>query len=326
MARWLSRSSSFTASGRKSLPDTVCLSRSPLSAAAKRSARSHTDGSGRRSARAWMPRISSRINTSFSRNACGSRAGSFMMARSWPAFSRASPRNCSSRAASMCMTSLSTSLRRGSGGSMMASGSNAGAAGFVGPLCTAEVAASGEAMVVARCCSSSIRRIVAVSASDARAFGNSGIFNASIFCVLSAGASRALLNIDASFSAGMDGIESSVTSSGPNSNSPVSIGGSGSALAGFSAFPAFSAFATTGIASGAATGAGAADTGSTTGTSAGATTTGSALATKAATFRAGRVPVSPASRFAKVSSSSTGTSMVSGMTRGAEIRSIETMM
>ena len=44
-----------------------------------------------------MPRISSRISTSFSRKACGSRAGSFMMARSCPAFSRASARKVSSR-------------------------------------------------------------------------------------------------------------------------------------------------------------------------------------------------------------------------------------
>ena len=92
MARWLSRSSSFTASGRKSLPDSCCLSRSAFSAASKRSARSLTDGSGNLSARAWMPRIISRMSTSFSRKACGSRAGSFMMARSWPALSRDSDR------------------------------------------------------------------------------------------------------------------------------------------------------------------------------------------------------------------------------------------
>ncbi len=150
MARWLSRSSSFTAMGRKSFPDSVFLSRRLPSASSKRSARSHTDASGRRRARAWTPRMSSRISTSFSRNACGSRAGSLRMARSCPALSRASPRKFSRRAASTCMTSLSTSERRASGGSMIEAGSGSRALGR-----DAACAVSVEVMVVARCCATS---------------------------------------------------------------------------------------------------------------------------------------------------------------------------
>jgi hypothetical protein len=75
------------------------------------------------------------------------------------------------------------------------------------------------------------------------------------------------------------------------------------------------------------TGAGAAGAGgATTPADSGIAVTGSAFATIDATFSAGRVPVSPASRFANVSSLSAGTSMVSGITRGAEMRSMETMM
>src|SRR6188508_1173227 len=118
-------------------------------------------------------------------------------------------------------------------------------------------------------------------------------------------------------------MESSVTSIGPSSNSPVDIGASGgefvddgAGIAGEAGSPdpaetdAAKTDATTGDVAAATTGSAGAPAGS----------AFASMAAIAARFNAGRVPVSPASRLANVSSLSTGTSMVSGITRGAEMR------
>ena len=201
---------------------------------------------------------------------------------------------------------------------MMPDGSNSGVAGFG---FAASCATSGDVMVVASCFSSSSRRrIVAVTASEAGTL-EGRVASVGILRVLSAlgeersalaGASLAMTATSASFNAGNDGMESSVTSIGPSSNSPVDIGAGAGRRSADSA------------AAGAAGAAGAG--GATAPAGSGMAVTGSAFAAIDATFSAGRVPVSPASRFANVSSLSAGTSMVSGITRGAEMRSMETMM
>jgi hypothetical protein len=117
----------------------------------------------------------------------------------------------------------------------------------------------------------------------------------------------AIVAAAASVSFGTEGSESSVTSSGPSSNSPVSAAGGAAGGTGLAAAEAVATGAATDVAAG------------TDGVSAFCTGTGSVRA-------AARIPVSPASRRANVSSSSTGTSIVCGTRRGAEMRSMATMM
>ena len=268
-----------------------------------------------------MPRISSRISTSFSRNACGSRAGSLMMARSWPALSRASARNIL-EPPGVDVHDLPQHFVEARVGRIDDRGriGRRAAAGRRGAL----------------------RHDVGRRDRGGEVLGGIGTTRAS-----PPARSRAGSRCRASErTAG----ESSVTSSGPSSKSPVGV----ECAAGIEV----SASVVTGTRDGATAAMGDSDARASgmPGRNSVAAATGIAeaasgvaasgtdvpvtdqayrrppralrrpAARRGSRVGAGRAPVSPASRFAKVSSSSTGTSMVCGTTRGAEMRSIETMM
>jgi hypothetical protein len=105
---------------------------------------------------------------------------------------------------------------------------------------------------------------------------------------------------------------SEVTSSGPSSNSPVMICAGG---AGAADVTVMKGSGTTGCSAVPASSPGDAVIGGF-----------FSIAATVSAVSAGREPVSPARRRANVSSFSAGTSMVCGTRRGAEMRSIDTMM